>query len=142
MTQQIFLDPEEVANLEPSEGDERHRIWLSPFAVPRAVSAQHDAVANSFQIGFEYAAQESSGLPELLDEPKGEPPVLVRLGIHTQKVVEVKVAPFDGPSNLTRLATRFRQAAAKAQSPARRLSYLMTAAILDFAKARLADEPG
>lgn len=132
MTQQIFLDPEEIANMEPSEGDHQHSIWLSPFAIPRKVTAKNDQKPNNLQIQFDYDGQEAGTAFQALDD-RDDPAILVQTAKYTQKVLEIQATPFSGRVDLTQLAERFRQAADRLQGegPARRLSYLMIAAILE-----------
>jgi hypothetical protein len=129
MTSNVFLDPEKIGALEPSEGDERNKAMLSPFAVPRSVSVEfRDGKAVS-SIQFHYSGAEMEGGREPLDDRK-DPSVMVRISIPTNKILELAFSPAVGMVDLKHIAERLEECARSISTKGKRLSYRMTARIL------------
>ncbi len=123
-----ILDPNRVNELEPSEGDERNKVMLSPFAIPRSVSVDFDGGRVS-AIRFQYSGGEQGQGPEPLDA-RNDPEVVVRISMPTEKVLELTFSPPVRILDLTGVAERLETCAARILSKAKRLSYRMTASIL------------
>lgn len=129
MTSNVFLDPEKISKLEPSEGDERNKAMLSPSAVPRAVSIESSGLQSISKILFQYSGGEMAGGQEPLDE-RNDPSVTVRTSTLTHKILELSFAPPLGGDRLPEIAGRLERRAESIPGMGKRLSYRMIARLL------------
>jgi hypothetical protein len=129
MTTDIFLDPEQVNELEPFEGDERNKVMLSPFAIPRSVVVEFLDRDSLSLIRFRYSGGETAAAAEPLDT-RTDPVVTVRTSLPTEKVLELAFSPPAKASDLKAVSERLEARARGIPSNAKRLSYRLTASIL------------
>lgn len=131
-TTDLPLDQNKIADLEPFEGDEHNSRMLSPFAVPQFVRVEHSRDGSILGLSFVYVSKEDIGTTSSLDDLPN-PTITVVASKYTQKVLSLH---FDRPvlqADLLRIAARLRSVGRPGvtQSTARRLSYQMTAAVID-----------
>ena len=74
MNAEIYLDPEETAKLEPSDGDAGNRSWIAPFAVPTGVKVGLTVDKRITELDFGYhdidkAARKPEQLAIGIDHP-------------------------------------------------------------------------
>lgn len=137
MTQTIQLDRHRIAEWQPTV-ETPHRVSsLSGFAVPEAVELHHSPGGGRFVIAFTYPGNERVGGVHPLD---GDVPTAsVLLSQFTQKVLEITVEGRPTEAVLKALAERLIVSANESVPIARRLSYLMSAMIIE--KVMLAGQP-
>jgi hypothetical protein len=128
MSTDLVLDPDRINQLEPSEGDERQRIMLSPSAVPHSISVNGQGQSIGL-MRFSYHGEEAPGPVEAVDDQK-DPQIAVRVSALTQKVLELRFSPPAESGDLQRIAERLDNRAREIQSLAKRLSYRMIARVL------------
>jgi hypothetical protein len=131
MSKTVELDPRETALREPFEGDDdRNRFWISPFEVPRRIFLNgRSGFKDIHTIQFDYAGGETGDKRSELDD-RDDPPVQVRSGQHTGKILEWN---FGRPVSLDEFASiseRLMESAASFKVKATTFNYRMIAAIL------------
>lgn len=129
MTQTIQLDRNRVSEWEPTVEEPNRVSSLSVYAIPQAVELRRAADGRLFTITFDYPGGEKPGKPLALDDDS--PAVTVLPSLFTQKVMEVEVVGPPTPAILREVARRLALAAGKGVPLARRLSYLMSAAVIE-----------
>jgi hypothetical protein len=137
MSEAIYLEPDKVAGLEPSEGDARNLTMLSPFAVPNAaiLDISEDGLWLAGLI-FKYSGGETGAPPDPLDD-LDDPRVTISTGRHTHKILELRFSPplgrpsLDVAADLRRVAQRLTTRADTISRPAQRLSYIMISRIIE-----------
>jgi hypothetical protein len=128
MTTAVRLDPDRMAGLEPSEGDEREQIMLSPFAVPREITIGKTAQGVvSFLLA--YSGGERGAYTEPLDDV-GNPRVSMTVSNSGQKVIEMTFDPAASLAEMHKIADRLERRTVGIAHPAKRLSYHMTANVI------------
>jgi hypothetical protein len=137
MTQTIRLDRRRLTDIVPEIETPNRVTTLSVYAIPTAVDLRRGADGGNFSITFEYPGGEQAGEVVTLDSES--PAVRVALSKFTRKVVELTVAGVPSESVLRRLAERLLIAADDSLPIARRLSYAMSAAIIQ--NVMLAEKP-
>lgn len=86
-TEELPLDRDDLARFEPSEGDERHTMLLSPFAVPTKFRVRD--IEGGFVVEFKYPGGEE---PTTFFKVEGfAPEVEMTIGKWSRKVVAIKV---------------------------------------------------
>ncbi len=96
-----YYSRDEVAEFETHEGDDRQQAWLSPYAIPGKLTVAGDA--DGLRIDIHYYGEEPGGELQPLGDAHS-PPVSVRLGRYTRKVMEVRIpAPAVSPAGATEL---------------------------------------
>ena len=131
MSTEIVLDPTQLSDLRPSEGDDRHRHWISPFAVPESIAVFSNAVGKVVSLEFRYPAG---------DEPEGKkaeplddldsPKVYVWSGIHTETVLKLKFVPPVDARGLREVLPRLTRKAMTYRRIGTQFSFKMIAGIL------------
>ncbi len=131
-TKNVFLGSSTVEYLEPTEGTDNHRSWISPFAVPRSAEVDTSGPGRVRSIRFHYLEGEPAdgkgGVAEKLD-PRTDPEVDL-LSDQGGKVLAIQCkAPADDAA-LGRIADRLTARSQEETAIARRFSLLMTARVL------------
>jgi hypothetical protein len=137
MTRTIRLNRHRLAEWEPTVETPNRVTSLSGYAIPTAVELHREEGADEFSISFEYPGNEHAG--EVAELDSESPAVRVALSKFTRKVVVLTVAGGPSESVLRRLAERLLIAADESLPIARRLSYAMSAAIIQ--NVMLAEKP-
>ena len=89
MSTTFYLDSDKTAPLEPWEGDERNGSWISPTEVPRTIALDGDPELSDIRgIRFDYTSGETGDTWEPLDD-RDNPPVTIRPGGDTRKILEM-----------------------------------------------------
>jgi len=132
MTAHIPLDPGVVGPLEPTEGTDSQRYWISLYAVPKSADVDTAGPGLVRSIRFHYLESEATakvGQIVPLDQ-RTDPKVDVLFTAAGDKVVAVQCkTPADAPA-LRRVADRLAARAEKEDVIARRFSLLMTSRVL------------
>jgi hypothetical protein len=129
MSTDLFLDPEKVSELEPSEGGPASRVMLSPFAVPRTISVEFLDRGHVSSVQFHYSGDEAAGPVKPLDSEPA-PRVIVRISAPSCRVVTLAFEPAIGVDALASVSKRLAAKAETSQVKAERLSYRMAAIII------------
>ena len=129
MSTTFYLDPRKTAPLEPSEGDERNRSWISPFDVPKSIWLYCDPGFSDVRgVRFDYTGGETGDSWEPLDD-RDDPPVTIRPGRHTGKILELTFGRPIAIEDLPGVAERLKLRAVDSRALATRFNYKMISAI-------------
>jgi hypothetical protein len=132
MSTDIFLDPEQVNQMEPIEGDEYSRAMLAPSAVPYGFALEYLDKNCIHIFSFAYAIREAAGSEEALDDGT-EPRVMVRTSALTQRVLDLRFSPSVSVDDLGRIAERIAARAERIDAKAKRLSFKLAASLIGYA---------
>lgn len=139
LTHKLYFNRDDLDDLLPTEGDDRHYYALSGYAIPRTLDAQHDASKRELRVTFEYPLR--SVPVEFRPLDSDAPRVDVRVHPELPMVCEFRVASLDRADELPALAERFRRAANDCNHIALRLSYRLVATLLDVYYAKVTGAP-
>ena len=136
------LSRDRVADLEESEGDDRSRMWLSPWAIPQAVRLTYEA-NDTMRVTFVFPGPEEDGPARMLSfDGLNGLVVQVNTARHTRKVTGVVIVGTQRLDALREVSAQVRIEAETLTYPAARLSYKLTAGILAaMAAGSTADDP-
>ena len=130
MNTEIVLDPAQLSDLRPSEGDARHRHWISPFAVPDSIDVFADRLGRVTSLGFRYpAGEEPEGEAEPLDGIDA-PAVFVWTGPETNTVLKLQFVPPVDAQGLKEISARLVRKAMTYRRMGTQFSFKMIAGIL------------
>lgn len=135
MTTEIPLNQNEVSEFEPSIQEGSARMMLSADAVPRAIVTQMTSDGFVSQLEFRYGGMERPTRDEMLDSAT-DPRVTITPGQVTEKVIKLVFGSPTNANGLIRVAERLKTKATSL-SPAKRLSFQMTATLLEWMARRL-----
>ena len=131
MSKTLYLDPVKTAELEPSEGDERNASWISPFEIPRAILVHCETDFRDIRaITFKYIGSEKGTEWAELDA-RVDPPVHVRNGQFSHKIMELTFGHPISLKELSSLGARLKAKSRMFNVGATRFNYQMIGSIFE-----------
>ncbi|GAC1473852.1 MAG: hypothetical protein NVSMB9_23190 [Isosphaeraceae bacterium] len=132
MTTEIYLDPEQTAEMEPFELEQEGRVrsGISPFAVPRGAFVEGPQPGLVERVIFDYAGGEKPTASELLDEMV-DPAVMLSTALHTRKIIILEISHPVDVDGLKAISKRLLDRAPVITPKAKQFSFMMIARVLE-----------